>query len=91
MTTRSGISPSWAAPAIVTHNLVVELRAGTSDVYGLDGVAAQYGMLLNERGVPTTIVLEPGGHDWGYWRGAMRASSTRARARCCSRRKSRAG
>jgi len=51
----------------------VELRAGTSDVYGLDGVAAQYGMLLNERGVPTTIVLEPGGHDWGYWRGAMRA------------------
>jgi putative tributyrin esterase len=51
---------------------VVELRAGTSDVYGLDGVAAQYGMLLNERGVPTTVVLEPGGHDWAYWRGAMR-------------------
>jgi S-formylglutathione hydrolase FrmB len=52
---------------------VVELRAGTSDVYGLDHVAAQYGMLLNERGVPTTVVLEPGGHDWAYWRGAMRA------------------
>lgn len=51
----------------------VELRAGTSDVYGLDGVASQYGMLLNERGVPTTIVLEPGGHDWAYWRGAMRS------------------
>ena len=51
---------------------VVELRAGTSDVYGLDGVAAQYGMLLNERGVPTTVVLEPGGHEWSYWRGAMR-------------------
>ena len=30
-------------------------------------------MLMNERGVPTTVVLEPGGHDWGYWRGAMRA------------------
>jgi len=52
---------------------VAELRAGTSDVYGLDGVAAQYGMLLNERGVPTTVVLEPGGHDWEYWRGAMKA------------------
>lgn len=51
----------------------VELRAGTNDVYGLDHVAAQYGMLLNERGVPTTVVLEPGGHNWDYWRGAMRA------------------
>ena len=39
----------------------VELRAGTEDLYGLDGVAAQFGMLLNEHGVPTTVVLEPGG------------------------------
>ncbi|MEP6994538.1 MAG: alpha/beta hydrolase family protein [Acidobacteriota bacterium] len=49
----------------------VSLRAGTEDVYGLDGVAAQYGNVLNEHGVPTTIVLEPGGHDWDYWRRAM--------------------
>ena len=49
----------------------VELRAGTEDFYGLDHVAAQYGMLLNERGIPTTVVLEPGGHDWGYWKTAM--------------------
>ena len=49
------------------------LRAGTEDVYGLDGVAAQYGNLLNEHGVPTTIVLEPGGHDWDYWKRAMPA------------------
>lgn len=49
----------------------VELRAGTEDVYGLDGVAAQYGNLLNEHGVPTTIILEPGGHDWDYWKRAM--------------------
>lgn len=49
----------------------VELRAGTEDFYGLDGVAAQFGTLLNERGVPTTIILEPGGHDWRYWRRAM--------------------
>jgi S-formylglutathione hydrolase FrmB len=28
-------------------------------------------MLLNERGIPTTVVLEPGGHDWSYWTKAM--------------------
>jgi S-formylglutathione hydrolase FrmB len=49
----------------------VELRAGTEDVYGLDGVAAQYGILLNDSGVPTTVILEPGGHDWSYWERAM--------------------
>jgi S-formylglutathione hydrolase FrmB len=49
----------------------VELRAGSEDFYGLDRVAAQYGMLLNERGIPTTVVLESGGHDWSYWKGAM--------------------
>ncbi|MFY9550602.1 MAG: alpha/beta hydrolase family protein [Thermoanaerobaculia bacterium] len=49
----------------------VQLRAGTEDFYGLEGVAAQYGMLLNERGVPTSVVLEPGGHDWSYWSRAM--------------------
>jgi S-formylglutathione hydrolase FrmB len=49
----------------------VELRAGTEDAYGLERVAAQYGMLLNERGIPTTVILETGGHDWGYWKRAM--------------------
>jgi S-formylglutathione hydrolase FrmB len=44
------------------------LRAGTEDFYGLDGVAAQFGTFLNEHGVPTEVVLEPGGHDWAYWR-----------------------
>jgi S-formylglutathione hydrolase FrmB len=50
---------------------LVRLEAGTEDPYGLNGVAAQYGNLLNEHGVPTTILLEPGGHDWSYWRPAM--------------------
>jgi S-formylglutathione hydrolase FrmB len=50
---------------------LVHMRGGTEDVYGLERVAAQYGMLMNERGVPTTIVLEPGTHDWSYWRRAM--------------------
>jgi putative tributyrin esterase len=47
------------------------LRAGTEDVYGLDGVAAQFGAFLTEHGVVATVVLEPGGHDWSYWRRGM--------------------
>jgi len=56
----------FVAPPFAVH-----LRGGTGDFYGLERVAAQYGMLLNERGVPTTVVIEPGTHDWSYWRGAM--------------------
>lgn len=48
-----------------------QLRAGTEDVYGLNGVAAQFGSFLTERGVPASVVLEPGGHDWSYWRRAI--------------------
>ncbi len=47
------------------------LRAGTEDFYGLDRVATQFGSYMNEHGVPTEIVLEPGGHDWQYWRRAL--------------------
>jgi putative tributyrin esterase len=47
------------------------LRAGTQDFYGLDGVAAQFGSYLNEHGIPTDVVLEPGDHDWTYWRRAL--------------------
>jgi len=44
------------------------LRAGTDDFYGLDRVAAQFGSYMNEHGIPTEVVLEPGDHDWNYWR-----------------------
>jgi S-formylglutathione hydrolase FrmB len=47
------------------------LRAGTEDIYGLNGVAAQFGSFLTEHGVPASVVLEPGGHDWSYWRRAI--------------------
>lgn len=47
------------------------LRAGTEDDYRLDQVAAQYGMSLNEHAVPTTVILEPGRHDWSYWGHAL--------------------
>jgi S-formylglutathione hydrolase FrmB len=50
---------------------VAHLRAGTEDFYGLDRVAAQYGAYMNEHGIPTEVVLEPGGHDWSYWRRAL--------------------
>ena len=52
---------------------VAHLRAGTEDDYRLDQVAVQYGSTLVEHGVPVTIVLEPGRHDWSYWRRAMLA------------------
>jgi S-formylglutathione hydrolase FrmB len=58
----------FASPPFTAH-----LRAGTEDFYGLDGVAAQFAALLNEHGIPTDVVLEPGGHDWDYWRRGLLA------------------
>jgi S-formylglutathione hydrolase FrmB len=49
----------------------VFLLAGTSDKYGLGGVAAQYADVLNRHGIRATARLEPGVHDWPYWRDAM--------------------
>ena len=54
-----------------TPPFAAHLRAGAQDFYGLDGVAAQFGVFLTEHGVPASVVLEPGGHDWAYWRRAM--------------------
>jgi S-formylglutathione hydrolase FrmB len=54
-----------------TPPFTAHLRAGTEDFYGLDGVAAQFATFLNEHGIPTDVVLEPGGHDWDYWRRAF--------------------
>ena len=56
----------FESPPFAAH-----LRAGTGDVYGLGRVAAQFGSFLTDHGVPATVVLEPGGHDWSYWRRAM--------------------
>lgn len=50
---------------------VAHLRAGTQDDYRLDRVAVQFGSYLNEHGVDATVVLEPGRHDWVYWRRAL--------------------
>jgi S-formylglutathione hydrolase FrmB len=56
----------FEAPPFAAH-----LRAGTEDIYGLNGVAAQFGSFLTEHGLPASVVLEPGDHGWSYWRRAM--------------------
>jgi S-formylglutathione hydrolase FrmB len=47
------------------------LRGGTEDVYGLGRVDAQFASSSLEHGIEASAVLEPGGHDWDYWRRAM--------------------
>ena len=49
----------------------VFLLAGTEDKYRLDRVAAQLTDYLNRKGIRAEARLEPGGHDWRFWRGAM--------------------
>jgi len=44
------------------------LMAGREDDYRLDQVAIQFGSNLNDHGVDATVVIEPGRHDWAYWR-----------------------
>ncbi len=56
---------TWSVP------FEVFLLAGTEDKYRLDRVAAQYADLLNRHGIRATARLEPGVHDWPYWRSAM--------------------
>ncbi len=47
------------------------LRGGTEDVYGLGRVAAQFAAFAADHGIAATAVLEPGVHDWTYWRRAL--------------------
>ena len=49
----------------------VFLLAGTEDKYRLDHVAVQYADFLNRHGIRATARLEPGIHDWPYWRDAF--------------------
>lgn len=55
----------------VTVPFEVYLLAGTQDKYRLDRVAAQYASYLNRHGVRATAKLEPGIHDWPYWKHAF--------------------
>lgn len=57
--------PKWTVP------FDVFLLAGRQDKYRLDRVAAQYADYLNRAGIRATARIEPGVHDWPYWREAM--------------------
>jgi S-formylglutathione hydrolase FrmB len=47
------------------------LRCGTEDKYLLSDVGAYFHKLVTALGGRSEIVLEPGGHDWAYWRSAF--------------------
>ena len=44
------------------------LRCGTSDKYLLGDVSTYVRKLFEVLGGRCELVLEPGGHDWTYWR-----------------------
>ena len=46
----------------------VLLVGGEEDKYRLDRVALQYAELLNRHGIRAVARVEPGIHDWPYWR-----------------------
>lgn len=46
------------------------LRAGREDEYRLAEAAERTAALLETSGWSVTLVLEPGAHDWNYWKGS---------------------
>lgn len=44
------------------------VRAGTEDRYILDEAAYLFATVARDNGVAVELVLEPGSHDWRYWR-----------------------
>lgn len=52
----------------------LDLRCGRSDKYGLAEVAARFQLAAESRGLRSTLLLEPGGHDWSYWRKSVLAA-----------------
>lgn len=52
----------------------VLLRCGTADRYRLDVVAGFFSKYLAAAGIESEVVLEPGGHDWDYWKRSLPAA-----------------
>ncbi len=44
------------------------LRCGDRDKYHLDGAAQTFAQRATAAGLTPELVVEPGGHDWAYWR-----------------------
>jgi putative tributyrin esterase len=56
----------YGIPAEQRPRLLV--RAGTEDRYILDEASYLFAMVARDNGVEVELVLEPGEHDWSYWR-----------------------
>jgi S-formylglutathione hydrolase FrmB len=58
-------------PGLAARAPELLLRCGTEDKYRLSDVASYFHELVEALGGRSELVLEPGGHDWEYWRSAF--------------------
>ena len=58
-------------PGLAARAPELLLRCGTEDKYLLSDVASFFHKLVTALGGRSELVLEPGGHDWAYWRSAF--------------------
>ena len=58
-------------PSLAARAPEVFVRCGREDAYRLAQVTAFFGKFLDAVGVKNDIVLEPGGHDWAYWKRSL--------------------
>ena len=59
------------APGLAQRAPELLLRCGTEDKYLLSDVGSYFHKLVTALGGHSELVLEPGGHDWTYWRSAF--------------------
>lgn len=58
-------------PGLASRAPEVLLRCGTEDEYLLADVSSYFHRLVTTLGGRSELVLEPGGHDWDYWRASF--------------------
>jgi S-formylglutathione hydrolase FrmB len=58
-------------PGLAARAPELLLRCGTEDEYLLADASSFFHRLVGALGGRSTLVLEPGGHDWGYWRSVL--------------------
>jgi S-formylglutathione hydrolase FrmB len=58
-------------PTLAARAPHVLLRCGREDRYELAAINSFLGKFLSACGVSNEVVLEPGPHDWSYWRGSL--------------------
>ena len=50
---------------------VIHLACGDEDYFGLDAGTRAFGEALDAAGVPATVRIVPGRHDWAFWRAEL--------------------